>query len=92
MLKAASLVSVMIGERVVRFPHPALRILGVVLIVSGELAVTYLVSDDGTEPTEKVKLTQDEAMKLEAKRRVPFVRDDGKVEERVIDEVKSGVP
>ena len=87
----AALVSVKIGERIVHLSHPALRILGMVLIVGGtatKLEVTYIDLDQ-TERKEEVKLDQQEAQKLDSTKKVGFVRQDGKLEEFDIKETKS---
>ena len=84
-----ALVSVMIGERIVKLPHPALRITGVVLVLSGVLVVAYLDLEE-KEQSESIKVTTEEAIRLQDRGRVVFVREDQKVEEVAIHDVKSG--
>lgn len=87
--KAAALVSVMIGQRIIKLPHPALRITGLVLVLSGTLVIAYLDLED-KEQSETIKVTMDEAIQLHDRGRVTFVRQDDKLEEVAIHEEKPG--
>lgn len=87
-IEGAAIVGVKVGERLVTFPHPTVRIVGVILITTGTLVVTYLEWKTFVKQREEIRLTQDEAEKLKSDNRIVVQRKDGQIEYVHIDEIK----
>ena len=83
-LRGFQLVAFMVGKRVVRLPHPAVRILGIVLVSTAlvsQLAIEYL--DDELKRREiREELSEEERASIEAQLAVVFTTENG-LEEQV---------
>jgi hypothetical protein len=83
-LRGFQLVAFMVGKRVVRLPHPAVRILGIALVSTAlvsQLAIEYL--DDELKRREiREELSEEERASIEARLAVVFTTENG-LEEQV---------
>lgn len=86
----AAIIGVKIGERLVRLPHPAARVFGVILVSTGTLIVSYYEWQEYTKGSLDIKLTSEETTKLESENRIVVQREDGQIEYAPIDEKKYG--
>ena len=78
-LRGFQLVALMVGKRVVRLPHPAVRILGVALVSTALvslLAIEYL-DDELKRRQVREELTEDERSSIEAQLAVVFTTENG---------------
>ena len=83
-LRGFQLVAFMVGKRVVRLPHPAIRILGVALVSTALvslLAIEYL-DDELKRRQIREELSEEERSSLEAQLAAVFMTENG-LEERV---------
>jgi hypothetical protein len=87
-IRGAALVAVRIGVRSLQLGDPAMRVVGVTLILGGLLLVRYVKLESGESAEEKFELEEGEAEELERQRRIVVVREDGGEEEVLIGEVK----
>ena len=83
-LRGFQLVAFLVGKRVVRLPHPAVRILGIALVSTAlvsQLAIEYL--DDELKRREILEeLSEEERASIEARLAVVFTTENG-LEEQV---------
>ena len=73
-LRGFQLIAFMVGKRVVRLPHPAVRILGVAIVSSAlisQLAIEYL-DDELVRRETREQLTGDERSRIESQLAVVF--------------------
>jgi len=78
-LRGFQLVAFMVGKRVVRLPHPAVRILGVALVSTALVslvAIEYL-DDELKRRQVREELTEDERSSIEAQLAVVFTTENG---------------
>ncbi len=78
-LRGFQLVAFMVGKRVVRLPHPAVRILGVALVSTALvslLAIEYL-DDELKRRQIREELSEDERSSIEAQLAVVFTTENG---------------
>ena len=78
-LRGFQLVAFMVGKRVVRLPHPAVRILGVALVSTALvslLAIEYL-DDELRRRQIREELSEDERSSIEAQLAVVFTTENG---------------
>jgi len=82
-IDAVALVGIFVGKRLVDLPHPALRILGIVLVVGSELAITFL--DYAKQSHEfRTKISIEESHQFQDTRKLAFRRQNGTTEEQPI--------
>jgi hypothetical protein len=85
-LHGYAIVAAKVGERLVRLPHPGLRILGVFLVFSAagaELVIVY-IDDELMERRIEEKLSEKEQITIESGRSVVFQTENGKEETVII--------
>ena len=78
-LRGFQLIAFMVGKRVVRLPHPAVRILGVAIVSSAlisQLAIEYL-DDELVRRETREQLTGDERSRIESQLAVVFKTQNG---------------
>ncbi len=78
-LRGYQIVAAKVGDRLIRLPHPGVRILAVVLIISAiatELVIEYL--DDELQRREvREAITEEEKILIEGRRSVVFITEKG---------------
>lgn len=82
-----ALTGLMIGERLVQFPHPVIRIIAVTLVVGSAITMTILSMEYRPEEF-SIRLTSEESSKIDSDSFVNLVREDGQLEKRAFDERK----
>ena len=78
-LRGFQLIAFMVGKRVVRLPHPAVRILGIAIVSSAlisQLAIEYL-DDELVRRETREQLTGDERSRIESQLAVVFTTQNG---------------
>ncbi len=81
-LRGYQIVAMYVGEKLVRLPHTAVRVLGVCLVISSfgaELVVDYL-DDELQQRQFREVLTEEQKITIEGKRSVKLVLENGQQE------------
>jgi hypothetical protein len=88
-VRKLAIVAIVIGGITLRLPAPALRVLGITLIIAGQLVVEYL-QQDGDQVKEIFDISKETVDKLIKDRKVLLERADGKTESFPVGEVDYG--
>ena len=80
---AAALIAVTIGKRMVKLPNPAMRIVGIVLVVGSEVVIDYLDYSEGKH-SEHIAISIEESHELQNTKSLAFTRQDGGIEAHAI--------
>ena len=74
-IEAAALVAAFIGKRMVDLPNPAMRIIGIVLVVGSEVTIDYLDYSEAKH-SEHITISTEESQELQNTRKLVFQRHD----------------
>jgi hypothetical protein len=82
-IEPLALVGVLIGERLVKLPQPALRIVGIVLIVGSEVMMDF-VNYAKQYQRFRLEISMSESQQLQKSGKLVFLRQNGTTEEHRI--------